>query len=254
MRRYTEESEQRRREAVGDILSSANASGARSKSRHGMSLKKRSHFLEEPREGGFAFQQHMVMALERNEAGASGCPPRAADPNSKLRLACAGRASQGSAPDLGQKRRHVHIAVGDEVAGGIGGRTAYSLELVEPVGLLLGGSRNELRREHLPDAEFPAPPQPHQSEPWLRRLPSPPRSCTLFPADSITSEQNQMRNAFGMSHRVGDRNRATLRQAVERETIEARASTTASKIADEIFKQTPGTRDPKVRCRGHHIG
>ena len=45
-----------------------------------------------------------------------------------------------------------------------------------------------------------------------------------------------MRNAFGMSDRIGDRDRATLRQAVQCEAIEARGIDHGFEIADEIFK------------------
>ena len=45
-----------------------------------------------------------------------------------------------------------------------------------------------------------------------------------------------MRNAFGMPDRIGDRNRATLRQAVKREAIEARRIDHGFEIAHEILE------------------
>ena len=58
----------------------------------------------------------------------------------------------------------------------------------------------------------------------------------FLPADSIASEKDQMRNAFGVPDRIGDRDRATLRQAVKCKAIEARRIDDGFEIADEIFK------------------
>jgi len=179
----------------------------------------------------------MVLAFERNEAGARdarGQPPARFKGHPGV---VPGMHHKSRHPDLRQKRGDVHIAVSDQIAGGIGGRTAYPLEFIEPVGLLLGGARNELRREHLPECRvFLAPPEPHQSEHGFAGFLLRCDPGAFLPADSITSKQNQMRNAFGMPDRIGDRNRATLRQAVKCKAFEARGIDHGFEIADKIFK------------------
>ena len=103
------------------------------------------------------------------------------------------------------------------------GEARNPLQFIEPVGLLLGAARNELRCEHLSECRvFLTPAKAHQGEHrfagFLLRL----GPGALLPADGITSEKNQMRNAFGMPDGVSDRNRAALRYAEQRETIDAR--------------------------------
>ena len=56
---------------------------------------------------------------------------------------------EGGGVNLGQQRAYIGIAVRDQVARSVFGRRRDPLQLIEPVGLLLGSARNELRREKL---------------------------------------------------------------------------------------------------------
>jgi hypothetical protein len=121
------------------------------KSVPGLRLDKSLQFLEETFKGGFAFEHDMVCAFQRNEAGvrdARGHPPAQFKGHTSV---VAGVHHQRRRLDLRQQRAHVGFAVGQKVARGVGGRTRDSLKLVEPVGQLLGGARNELGCEHLPE-------------------------------------------------------------------------------------------------------
>src|SRR6202048_4722841 len=148
----------------------------------------------------------MVLAFKRNEAGpwnSRGHPPARFE-----RYPCIVSSVHHKRRHANprEQRRHVSIAIGDKIAGGIGRRTGNSLKLIEPIGLLFAGTWNELGCEHLPECRiFLTPPESHQSHHrfsgFLLRL----HPGAFLPADSITSEKDQMRNALGVSDRIGDR-------------------------------------------------
>jgi hypothetical protein len=100
-----------------------------------------------------------------------------------------GMHDEGRHLDLRQERTHVHFAIRQKSACGVGGRGRDSLKLVEPVGLFLIGVRNKLGCEHLPECRiFLTPSEAHEGE---HRFPGcllrlGPRA--LLPADGKTSE------------------------------------------------------------------
>ena len=116
--------------------------------------------------------------------------------------------------------------------------------------------RNELRCEHLSECRILlTPAEAHQGEHrlagFLLRL----GPGAFLPADGIASEKNQMRNALRMSDRVGDRNRAALRYAEQRETVDAGGVDHRFEVVHESLEdRRRAPRDPIVRCRGRRIG
>src|ERR1700751_1182175 len=93
----------------------------------------------------------MVLALKRNKAGSrdSSGHPSACFEGYPCIMSRVHHKSRDT--NLREQRGHVSIAIREKIASGICRRTRNSLELIEPVGLLLVSTRNELRREHLPE-------------------------------------------------------------------------------------------------------
>src|SRR5271169_3431247 len=62
-------------------------------------------------------------------------------------------------------------------------------------------------------------------------------SSALRPADAIAAMQNQMRHSFRMAHGIGDRYRASLRDAEQGEAFETGGFHHGFEIADECLER-----------------
>src|SRR4051794_23349627 len=95
-------------------------------------------------------QHDVIAAFQWNETGsrnARGQPPARFEGNSGI---VPGMHHQRRRLDLWQKRCHVDFTVSDQIAYRVGRRCRNSLQLVEPIGLLLGSAGDKLRSKHLP--------------------------------------------------------------------------------------------------------
>ena len=118
-------------------------------------------------------------------------------------------------------------------AHGVFRRGRLALQFVEPLHLLVRAAGHEQRGEHWRKAGFSlAPAAAHQRQqrlglfdasaaaPRLRR----PREAAV---------EDELADALGMPHRIGDRERAALRDAEQREALEPRRVDHAFEIAHE---------------------
>ena len=123
---------------------------------------------------------------------------------------------------MGEQRRHVGFAVRQQISDGILGRGRDALQLVEPVGLLLGAIGNELRGEELAERRIFLPPaETHQGEHRVGGLLLGLRSCPLVQTHGIAAEQDQARHPLGMPDRITDGDGAALADAEQDEAVEA---------------------------------
>ena len=107
-------------------------------------IKKRSDLFEKTRKCGLVFQDQMISAFKRNEAGsrdARGHPSTRFKGHSGV---LPGMHDKRWHVDLSEKRRHVGIASSHKIADGVCRRTGNPLQFIEPVGLLFGAARNKL--------------------------------------------------------------------------------------------------------------
>ena len=102
--------------------------------------QKRPKLLQKPLERRLVFQDQVVAARQGNKPGAGdsgGESPALLERHASVLARVHHQRRNGH---LGEQRADIGIAVGDEVARRVCGRGRDSLQLVEPVSLLLGGA------------------------------------------------------------------------------------------------------------------
>ena len=84
-------------------------------------------------------------------------------------------------------------------------RYRHALQLVEPVGLLLGPPGDHLGGKELAEGRvLLAPTDAHQGQHGGILILLGRAAGALVPAHRVAAVENQMRHPFGMAHRVGD--------------------------------------------------
>ena len=130
----------------------------------------------------------MILSLERNETGARdarGLAPTCFEGHAGVLPRVHNKRRHF---DLRQQGGHVCLAVGGQIASGVGGRSRDSLQLVKPVGLFLGAARNERRSEQLPKCWiFLDPTHTHQSQHGFAGLLLSLGPGAFFPTDRVAS-------------------------------------------------------------------
>ena len=119
---------------------------------------------------------------------------------------------------LGQQRSDIDLAGRLEHSHGHVPRHRHALQFIEPVGLLLGRIRHELGGEELAEGRIRlTPAHPHQRQQGFIFFLLSSAAGALLPAYREPAIQDEMRYALGMSHRIRDRDRASLRDSEQRE-------------------------------------
>src|ERR1700728_756442 len=199
------------------------------------------YFLNEALECGLVFQDQMVSAFERDEARSGYARGHASPRFERHPCILPGMHDQRRNLDLGEKRRDIGVAIGDEIANGIRGGRGNPLQLVEPVDLFLGAVGNELRREHLAKRRILlTPPDAREGEHGFSRLFVGLGSAALAPADGVAAEEYEVRDALGMPHGVANRNGAPLRYTEKSEALDTGRIDDRLEVIDEIFKRDVG--------------
>jgi len=105
--------------------------------------------------------------------------------------------------------------------------------------LLLGPSGDELRGEELAKRSIFLPPaEPHEGQHGGGLLLLGLGSHTFAPAQRIAAVKDQMGHAFGVAYGIGDRYRATLRDAEQREALDAGGIDDGFQVAHEGLEGT----------------
>ena len=140
-------------------------------------------------------------------------------------------------------------------ARGVLRRRGDALQVVEPLHLLRRAAGHEQRREHLAERRILlAPALPHQGEHRVGLLDLRLRAALAPPARKAAVE-HEMADALGMAHRIGDGNRAALRDAEQRETARARSLRPRSRDRARRRRTRCRRRPSRTgRCRARRSG